>query len=60
MVVIKQTKKKKEYKENNDTLITFGENAYTMRKDDPRTEEAKNVAEEKRVQFMKNAIANGE
>ena len=60
MAVIKHTKKKKEYKENNDTLITFGENAYTMRKDDPRTEEAKKEAEEKRVQFMKNAIANGE
>ena len=31
---------KKEYKENNDTLVTFGEEAYTMRKDDPRTKEA--------------------
>ena len=31
---------KKEYKKNNDTLITFGEEAYTMRKDDPRTKEA--------------------
>ena len=31
----------KEYKENNDTLITFGEEALTMRKDDPRTQEHK-------------------
>ena len=28
-------------KENNDTLITFGEEALTMRKDDPRTQENK-------------------
>ena len=32
---------KKEYKENNDTLVTFGEEALTMRKDDPRTQEHK-------------------
>ena len=32
---------KKEFKENNDTLITFGEEALTMRKDDPRTQEHK-------------------
>ena len=28
-------------KENNDTLITFGEEALTMRKDDPRTQKYK-------------------
>ena len=28
-------------KDNNDTLITFGEEALTMRKDDPRTQEHK-------------------
>ena len=28
-------------KDNNDTLITFGEEALTMRKDDPRTQEYK-------------------
>tara|TARA_Y100000361_G_scaffold71646_1_gene63420 strand:+ start:81 stop:509 length:429 start_codon:yes stop_codon:yes gene_type:complete len=28
-------------KENNDTLITFGKEALTMRKDDPRTQEYK-------------------
>ena len=28
-------------KENNDTLVTFGEEALTMRKDDPRTQEYK-------------------
>ena len=32
---------KKEYKENNDTLVTFGKEALTMRKDDPRTQEHK-------------------
>jgi len=32
---------KKEFKENNDTLITFGKEALTMRKDDPRTQEHK-------------------
>jgi hypothetical protein len=30
----------KDYEENIDTLITFGEGGYTMRKDDPRTKEA--------------------
>jgi hypothetical protein len=30
-----------EKKENNDTLITFGEEALTMRKDDPRTQKYK-------------------
>jgi len=32
---------KKEYKENNDILVTFGKEALTMRKDDPRTQEHK-------------------
>ena len=32
---------KKEYNEDNDTLVTFGEEALTMRKDDPRTQEYK-------------------
>ena len=40
MAIINQPKKKKEYKPNDDTLVTFGEEAYTMRKDDPRTKEA--------------------
>ena len=38
---------KKEFKENNDTLITFGEEALTMRKDDPRTQEHKEKVLEK-------------
>tara|TARA_R110001606_G_C15110592_1_gene620887 strand:+ start:61 stop:513 length:453 start_codon:yes stop_codon:yes gene_type:complete len=38
---------KKEYKENNDTLITFGEEALTMRKDDPRTKKYKKKVEKK-------------
>tara|TARA_R110000744_G_scaffold285795_1_gene397153 strand:- start:1118 stop:1585 length:468 start_codon:yes stop_codon:yes gene_type:complete len=39
MAVIKQTKKKKEYVENHDILVTHGEEALTFRKDDPRTQE---------------------
>ena len=39
MAVIKQTKEKKEHVENNDVLITHGEEALTFRKDDPRTQE---------------------
>ena len=38
---------KKEYKENNDTLVTFGKEALTMRKDDPRTQEHKEKVLEK-------------
>ena len=41
MAIIKHTKKKKEYIENNDTLVTFGKEALTMRKDDPKTKEYK-------------------
>jgi len=49
---------KKKYKENNDTLVTFGEEAYTMRKDDPRTKEAikksKELKEEKLAKWIKS------
>ena len=44
MAAIKQTEKNKE---NVDTLITFGEEALTMRKDDPRTKEYKKKVEKK-------------
>lgn len=38
---------------NNDTLITFGEDALTMRKDDPRTQEYKNKLADERLEKMK-------
>ena len=38
MAIINQPKKIKELKPNDDTLITYGEEALTMRKDDPRTQ----------------------
>ena len=44
MAAIKQTEKNKE---NVDTLITFGEEALTMGKDDPRTKEYKKKVEKK-------------
>ena len=48
----------KEYKPNHDTLVTFGEEAYTMRKDDPRTKEAikksKELKEEKLAKWIKS------
>ena len=59
MAVIKHTKKEKEYQENNDTLVTFGEEAYTMRKDDPRTEEAIMKSKELKEERMKELIKNG-
>jgi tagatose-1,6-bisphosphate aldolase len=50
----------KDYEENIDTLITFGEEGHTLRKDDPRTKEAikKNnkILEDK----LKEMIANDE
>ena len=48
----------KDYEENVDTLITFGEEGHTMRKDDPRTKEAikKNnkILEDKRKEMIAN------
>ena len=60
MAVIKHTKKKKEYKENNDTLVTFGEEAYTMRKDDPRTEEAIKKSKKLKEKHINSALLSGE
>ena len=51
---------KKEYKENNDTLVTFGKEAYTMRKDDPRTKEAIKKSKELKEEKMKEWIKSGE
>jgi hypothetical protein len=59
MTVIKQPSKKKEYKENNDTLVTFGDEAYTMRKDDPRTEEAIKKSQSLKEEKMRELIKNG-
>jgi len=50
---------KKEYKENNDTLVTFGEEAYTMRKDDPRTKEAIEKSKELKKDKMKEWVKSG-
>tara|TARA_R100000541_G_scaffold7342_1_gene14953 strand:+ start:40 stop:486 length:447 start_codon:yes stop_codon:yes gene_type:complete len=59
MAIINQPKKKKEYKPNDDTLVTFGEEAYTMRKDDPRTKEAIKKSQELKEDKMKELIENG-
>ena len=60
MAVIKHTKKEKEYQENNDTLVTFGEEAYTMRKDDPRTEEAIKKSKKLKEKHINSALLSGE
>ena len=60
MAIINQPKKKKEYKPNDDTLVTFGEEAYTMRKDDPRTKEAIEKSKEFKEEKMKELIESGE
>ena len=59
MTVIKQPSKKKEYKENNDTLVTFGDEAYTMRKDDPRTKDAIIKSKELKEDKMRELIKDG-
>ena len=59
MAVINQPKKKKEYIESNDTLVTFGKEAYTMRKDDPRTEEAIKKSQRLKEEKMKELIKDG-
>ena len=59
MAIINKPKEKKEYKPNDDTLVTFGEEAYTMRKDDPRTEEAIQKSQELKEAKMKELIKNG-
>ena len=46
-------KNKKEYKLNNDILITHGEEALTFRKDDPTTQEYLNKKAQKNLDMMK-------
>jgi len=60
MAIINQPKKKKEYKPNDDTLVTFGEEAYTMRKDDPRTKEAIERSKELKEEKIKEWVKSGE
>tara|TARA_R100000541_G_scaffold363_1_gene3103 strand:- start:30 stop:434 length:405 start_codon:yes stop_codon:yes gene_type:complete len=59
MAVINR-KKKKKYDINNDTLVTFGDEGYTMRKDDPRTEEAIKKSQELVENKIKEGIETGE
>ena len=51
--------KKKEYIENHDTLVTFGKEAYTMRKDDPSTKEALEKSKKLKKETINNAILSG-
>jgi len=60
MAIINQPKKKKEYKPNDDTLVTFGEEAYTMRKDDPRTKKAIEKSKELKDKKIKEWVQSGE
>ena len=60
MAVVKQSSKKKIKELNHDTLVTFGEEAYTMRKDDPRTKEAIKKSKELKVMKIKEGIETGE
>lgn len=46
--------------ENNDTLITFGEEALTFRKDDPRTKEYKEKVEKEQKENREKLIEDDE
>ena len=50
----------KDYEENVDTLVTFGEEGHTMRKDDPRTKEAVKKSQELLGEKRKELILSGE
>ena len=50
----------KDYEENVDTLVTFGEEGYTMRKDDPSTKEAIEASEKLKSMKRMELIANDE
>ena len=51
---------KKDYQENVDTLVTFGEEGHTMRKDDPRTKELKSELREDLADKLEVGVASGE
>ena len=50
----------KDYEENVDTLVTFGEEGHTMRKDDPRTKEAVEKSQGLLEERRKELILSGE
>ena len=50
----------KDYEENVDTLVTFGEEGHTMRKDDPRTKEAVEKSQGLLGEKRKELILSGE
>ena len=50
----------KDYEENVDTLVTFGDGGYTMRKDDPRTKEGIEKSKELKALKLKEMIDDGE
>tara|TARA_R110000787_G_scaffold199100_1_gene310159 strand:- start:34 stop:555 length:522 start_codon:yes stop_codon:yes gene_type:complete len=55
---IKKMKKvEEEYKLNHDTLVTFGDEALTFRKDDPRTQEH---IDKKKIENLKKMKKDGE
>ena len=51
---------KKDYQENVDTLVTFGEEGHTMRKDDPRTNEMKSKLKEELGETLEKGVKSGE
>ncbi len=51
---------KKDYQENHDTLVTFGDGGYTMRKDDPRTEEAIAKSKALKESTINEALKSGQ
>mgnify|MGYP000881546759 CR=1 FL=1 len=51
---------KKDYQENIDTLVTFGDEGYTMRKDDPRTKEGIEKSKKLYENTLNKALKSGE
>ena len=48
------------YQENHDTLVTFGDDGYTMRKDDPLTKEAIEKSKKMKKDTLSKFIKSGE
>ena len=51
---------KKDYVENHDTLVTFGDEGYTMRKDDPLTKEAISKSKALKESTINKALKEGQ
>ena len=51
---------KKDYQENHDTLVTFGSEGYTMRKDDPLTKEAIKKSKALKEATINKALKEGQ